>query len=335
MNITRTLCIGLLAACLTPVANAQLVSGLEGSFGSTIGPDGGLYVTERMAGRVSHIDPMTGDVATFAEGLPIPAWDIGANGAVDIAFVDGVAYVLVAVVGPALDDIFGPGAGGTDASGIYRVDGPGTVTLVADLGQWSADHPPSTGFFLTHGVQYAMDAFRGGLLVTDGHHNRVLWVSQDGDIMEFATFGNIVPTGLEVFGKTVFMAEAGPAPHLPDDGRIVAIDAKSGEVAIVAKGAPLAVDVEFGPGRTMYVLAQGDWSGMFGGDGSPADPGTGSLHRVESDGSLNEVASNLNLPTSMEFIGNTVYIVTLTGQVWAIDEPAGPPFGPPPKKHKH
>ena len=332
--------VALLATLLTPLANAQLASGLDGAFGSTVGPDGALYVTERLAGRVSHIDPWTGNVTPFADGLPIPAVDIGANGAVDVAFVDGVAYVLVTVVGPALDflaPIIGapPGFAGDDAAGIYRIDGPGTATLVADLGQWSVDNPPVGGAFIAHGVQYAMDPFRGGLLVTDGHHNRVLWVSADGDITEYATFDNVVPTGLEVFGKTVFLTLAGPVPHLPEDGRLVAIDAKSGAVTDVASGAPLAVDVEFGPGRTMYVLAQGTWTGLFGGDGSPADPVTGSLHKVESDGSLSEVAAGLNMPTSMEFIGNTAYIVSLAGDVWTVDQPSGPPFGPPPRKHNH
>jgi len=340
MKSRRIVLIALLAMLLTPLANAQLVSGLEGSFGSTVGPDGALYVTERVAGRVSRVDPWTGDVTPFADGLPIPAVDIGANGAVDVAFVDGVAYALVTVVGPGLDflaPIIGapPGFAGDDAAGIYRIDGPATATLVADLGQWSVDHPPLNPVFIAHGVQYAMDPFRGGLLVSDGHHNRILWVSPDGEITEFATFDNIVPTGLEVFGKTVFLSQAGPVPHLPENGKVVAIDAKSGMVAEVANGAPLAVDVEFGPGRTMYVLAQGIWTGLFGGDGSPADPFTGSLHKIGDDGSLTEVAAGLNMPTSMEFIGNTAYIVTLTGEVWTVDEPSGPPFGPPPRKHKH
>ena len=42
-----------------------------------------------------------------------------------------------------------------------------------------------------------MQAYRGGFLVTDGHHNRVLWVSPDGEITQVIQFGNIVPTGLE------------------------------------------------------------------------------------------------------------------------------------------
>jgi streptogramin lyase len=47
-----------------------LVAGLQGGSGSTIGPDGALYVTEGAIGRISRVDPQTGDVTTFAEGLP-------------------------------------------------------------------------------------------------------------------------------------------------------------------------------------------------------------------------------------------------------------------------
>ena len=39
----------------------RLVTGLEGGAGSTIGPDGALYVTEGAAGRISRVDPQTGD----------------------------------------------------------------------------------------------------------------------------------------------------------------------------------------------------------------------------------------------------------------------------------
>ena len=47
-----------------------LASGLSGGFGSTIGPDGALYVTEPSVGEISRIDPRTGAVTTFASGLP-------------------------------------------------------------------------------------------------------------------------------------------------------------------------------------------------------------------------------------------------------------------------
>ncbi|MCU0989779.1 MAG: ScyD/ScyE family protein [Xanthomonadales bacterium] len=322
-------------------ANAQfkLADGLAGAQGSTVGPDGALYATERLAGRISRIDPWTGDVTTFAEGLPVPAIDIGAGGATDVAFIDGVAYALVTVVGPGLDIIcviFGgsPGCAGTDAVGIYRIDGPAEVSLVADLGTFSRDNPPGTAFFLDHGVQYAMDAFRGGLLVTDGHHNRVLWVSLDGEVSVFKAFGNIVPTGLEVHGRTVFVAEAGPIPHVPADGKVVAIDAHSGAVTEVGSGAPLLVDVEYGLGRRLYALAQGEWCppgetpptcGKM--DGAPAEPNGGSLVEVNADGGFSEIVGDLNLPTSLEFIGNSAYIVNLLGEIWVIEDVSPPPFG--------
>ena len=76
--------------------------------------------------------------------------------------------------------------------------------------------------FLVTGVQYAMEHYRGGFLVTDGHHNRVYRVTLDGDVSEFITFGNTVPTGLEVHGNTIYVAEAGPVPHNPADGKVVA-----------------------------------------------------------------------------------------------------------------
>ena len=47
-----------------------LATGLEGASGSTIGPDGALYVTEGAAGRISRVDPQTGEITTFASGLP-------------------------------------------------------------------------------------------------------------------------------------------------------------------------------------------------------------------------------------------------------------------------
>ena len=55
--------------CEGPTAT-RLVTGLEGAMGSTIGPDGALYVTEGAAGRISRVDPQTGEITTFASGLP-------------------------------------------------------------------------------------------------------------------------------------------------------------------------------------------------------------------------------------------------------------------------
>lgn len=310
------------AATATPPSGepnaTRLASGLEGGSGSTIGPGGALYVTEGAAGEVSRVDPNTGDITTFASGLPTSI--VGIGGAIDVAFIGGTAYVLVTLVGPDV--------GGSDIVGIYRVDGPDSFTVIADIGAFSLDNPPDTDFFVPTGVQYALETFRGEFLVTDGHHNRVLRVTLDGDISEFKVFGNIVPTGLETLGNTVYMAQAGPVPHLPEDGKVVSFTPKSSTTTEVASGAPLLVDVERGPGRTLFALAQGDFPDGAP-DGSPALPDSGALVEVNADGTFTGVVDELDRPTSLELIGNTAYVVTLPGEVWKIDNVTEPPYGVP------
>jgi sugar lactone lactonase YvrE len=303
--------------CKAPTA-ALLVTGLASGSGSTIGPGGALYVTEGQAGRISRVDPRTGDVTTFASGLPpiIPA--VGIGGAMDIAFIGSTAYVLVILVGPDV--------GGSDVVGIYRIDGPDSYTVVADIGAFSLSNPPSTSFFVPTGVPYAIETYRGGFLVTDGHHNRVLRVTLDGEVTEWIAFSNTVPTGLAVSGNTVYMAEAGPVPHLPENGKVVSFGPKSLTATEVASGARLAVDVEFGRGRTLYALSQGMFP-VGNPEGSPAAPNTGALMQVNSDGTFSVVVDGLNQPTSLEFIKNTAYIVTLGGEIWTIDNVSCPPFG--------
>lgn len=298
-------------------AHAQLADGLLGASGSTVGPGGALYVTEGAVGRITRIDPQTGAKSTFAEGLP-PSL-IGIGGAVDIEFIGGTAYVLVSLVGP------NPFVPGTDIDGIYRVDGPNEFTVIADIGGFSSDNLPPYPVDFENGVQYAMETYRGGFLVTDGHHNRVLRVTLDGEVSEFMVFGNIVPTGLEVWGKTVYLAQAGPAPHNPEDGKVVSFGPKSTTATDVASGARLLVDVERGRGSTLFALSQGEWNGLF--PGSPAIPDDGSLVKVNADGSFTVVVDGLNLPTSLEIIDNTAYVISLDGTVMKFPDIAGPPYG--------
>jgi hypothetical protein len=293
----------------------QLLTGLEGGSGSTVGPGGALYVTESAAGRISRVDPRTGEITTFASGLPQSI--IGIGGTTDVAFIGGTAYALVTVVGPDV--------GGSDVVGIYRIDGPDSFTVVADIGAFALSNPPGFPVDIPTGVQYALETYRGGFLVTDGHHNRVYRVTRDGDVTELIAFGNIVPTGLETRGNTVYMAEAGAVPHDPVDGKVVSFEPGSSTATEVALGAPLLVDVEFGRGRDLFALSQGDFGG--GPAGAPAAPNTGSLVRVNANGTLTGVGDTLDRPTSVELIGNTAYVVTLTGEIWTVENVSGPPHG--------
>jgi len=301
--------------CQGPTATllvTGLDTGLESAKGSTVGPDGALYVTEGAVGRISRVDPLTGEVTTFASGLPPAIISIGGaiiGGAIDVAFIDNIAYALVTLVSPDV--------GGSDVDGIYRVDGPDSFTVVADIGEFNLANPPPTPFVVPTGLQYALQTYRGGFLVTDGHLNRVLRVTLDGEVTVLIAFDNIVPTGLEVRGNTIYMAEAGPVPHLPENGKVVSFEPRSPTATVVASGAPLLVDVEFGGGR-LYALSQGIFP--VGGDpGSPALPNTGALVKVTAGGTFTVITEPLDRPTSLEFIGNTAYVVTLTGEIWKID----------------
>lgn len=291
--------------------------------GSTIGPDGALYVTDGSAGEVLRINRRDGRVSTYASGLPPKAFqgqDIG--GPVDVAFMGKTAYVLVTLVsGLIFGEPFDNGNPNAK-NGLYRIERDGTATLIADLGQWSADHPPKPAFFVDTGVQFAMQPFWGGFLITDGHHNRVLWVSQGGSILEVATFGNVVPTGLETIGGLVLVTQMGPIPHTAEDGKIL-VGAAGWTPHELTGGASMLIDVEWGPRRRLYGLSQGQWDGV--GEGSRAIPSTGRLLVVGHHGELTPVADDrgqelvLDRPVSMEFVGNTAYIVSVTGDVYRIE----------------
>jgi hypothetical protein len=308
------------AAAMNPLAAptaTQLVTGLEELQGSAVGPGGALFVTAPLAGSIWRVDPKSGAVTLFASGLParFPGLDYIGSGVVDVAFIGETAYALVTGVAPDL--------GGVDTVGIYRVDGPNSFTIVADIGAWSIAHPPATGFFVPTGFQYAIEPFRGGFLVTDGHHNRVLRVTREGEITELIALGDVVPTGLAVSGNAIYVAQAGPIPHHPVDGKVVVFGPESTTAIEVAAGARLAV--EFGPGRTLFALSQGFWDGPF--EGTPAQPDTGALMRVNGDGTLTTVVGGLDRPTSVEIINNTAYVVTLSGEVWKIETISAPPYG--------
>jgi len=311
----------LLAACSRtsplagPTAPERLVTGLQNAQGSTVGPAGALFVTEPAAGRVVRIDPQSGAVTTFASGLPLPI--VGLGGVMDVAFVDGTGYVLVSLVA---SDV-----GGRDAVGLYRVDGTQNFSLVADLGAYAVANPPDTEFFVPTGVPYALEFFEGAFLVSDGHHNRVLRVTRGGEVSVFRSFGNTVPTGLDVMGGTVYMSEAGPVPHEPQTGRVVSFGAGSAPETVVASGARLLVDVEFGRGGTLFALSQGVWDEVE--PGSPARPDTGALVRGNQDGTLTVIAGTLDRPTSLEVVGDTAYVVTLGGEVWTVGNVTRPVSG--------
>ena len=64
-------------------------------------------------------------------------------------------------------------------------------------------------------------------------------------------------------------------------------------------------------------------------EGLPASPNTGRLVLVSRHGSFASVVEGLDRPTSLEFIGDTAFVTTLTGKVMRIDNVQRPRFGRP------
>jgi hypothetical protein len=301
----------------------RLVTGLKELQGSAVGPDKALYVTAPLDGTIWRVDPKTGDYTSFTTGLPkrIPDFFYIGSGVVDVAFRGKTAYALVTGVGPDLD--------GDDIVGIYRVDGPNSFSITADIGAWSIAHPPVPAFFVPTGFQYAFEPYRDGFIVTDGHHNRVLYVKLNGEITGVVAFADVVPTGLAVKENTIYVTQAGPIPHKPEEARLISFSPKAPNPIEVASAAGLEVglfvDVEFGHGNNLFTLAQGIWDGPF--EGAPAQPNTGALLLLKPDGNFTVVIDRLNQPTSMEFIGNKAYVVSLAGEIWEINNVSSSPYG--------
>jgi hypothetical protein len=162
-----------------------------------------------------------------------------------------------------------------------------------------------------------MEAYRGGFLVTDGHANRVLQVTLDGEVRTVLQLGNVVPLGLDLVDRTVYLALAGPVPHLPEDGQVLSFHVRSADPELVASGGRLLIDVEAGR-HALYALAQGDFP-EGAPEGSPALPDTGQLLVANRDGGLDVVAGGLDRPTSMELVDGNAYVVTYDGEVWRVD----------------
>ncbi|PRY68319.1 hypothetical protein B0I08_10421 [Glaciihabitans tibetensis] len=271
-----------------------LASGLNGTGGSAIGPDGALYVTDRVAGEVIRVNTTTGEKSTFATGLPPPLSMSG--GPIDIAFVGQVAYVLVADVDA--------GPGGDRVNGIYRIDDRDSWTVVADLGAFTRANPPHNPVTLMEELAPAIEPVQHGFLVTDGQRERLLAVTREGEVSVLLTFGNVTPTGIARLGRSVYIAQTGSMPYGAERGRVVGILGGESEAVQVASGDSPLVDVEFAGCDALYALSRG-----YALPGATALPRTGRLLRVNGDGSLSRVVGGLDLPTSVEFADGAAFVV--------------------------
>ena len=92
------------------------------------------------------------------------------------------------------------------------------------------------------------------------------------------------------------MGEAGPIPHLPQNGKVVTFLPGDRTAEDVASGAPLITDVEFGHKHKLYAVSQGLWTlpNIPENEGKPASHNSGKLVRVNGDGTFTTVVGPLD-----------------------------------------
>jgi plastocyanin len=325
-----------LFALLTPfgavsgaqTANLVAVGNLVNPRGIAFDADGALIVAEAGAGgeQISGEVPApvgpyaggtTGQVSRVEDGCPSPV----ATGLPSARGAGGEALgpSAVAVIG---DRIFVLVAGGGGAhgnpdqpAGIYEVTS-GSPSLLADLGAWLRANPveqPPEDDLDPDGVWFGMvaDAAGEALWVTESNSEQIARVSLSGEIARVADLStdDQVPTAIAAgpdgslfvgnFTSEPFSAGRASVIRVQPDGTTET--AWTGLTMVTG----LAVD---GEGR----LYAAEFSG--GRDEPPYfEPGTGRIVRQTGADSLEEVATQVNLPGGIAFgLDGVLYVTSPT-----------------------
>ncbi|MFN8637034.1 MAG: ScyD/ScyE family protein [Chloroflexota bacterium] len=293
--------------------NAMAVaSGLVNPRGFTFAPDGALVVAEAGAvpegfeaphgpptpmflpattktGRVSKIDPSTGQRTSLIEGLPSAASSFGDTlGPVNVAYLGTDLYVLISA---------GPVHGWPNyPSGVYKANADGTVRLVANLDAFNSKNP--TAFIAPDDEisnPYDMVAADGALWITDGNRAQVYKVTPDGTITRVADLstGHPVTTGIAAApGGGVITVELTAVPYVQGSARVMKIG-PTGESSVVARAATAGTGLAVASDGTIFVVEHAESLGR-----PPfLSPGTGRVAKLTADGKLETVAGGLMWPT--------------------------------------
>lgn len=315
---------------LTPTV---VTTGLENPRGITFGPDRRLYVAEGglggtrstvgrcpqvpapvgpylggFTGRISAVDVTTGVRTTVVRNLPSNVTAAAGGGfassVADVAFLHGTLYALIAGAGCS------HGLAGTFNS-IDRISAPGIATPIVNLSQFLVTHPvahPDPGDFEPDGSWYSLEAAGDALYAVEPNHGEVDIVRPDGGISRLvdvsATQGHIVPTALtSFFGQFLFGNLNTFVPSSPGKAGIFLLT-RWGQLLQIASGLTAVTGVAEHNGR-IYALES--FTGFF----APAPPvaNTGTVVRLENDGSWSKIVGGLSFPTAMTFGDhNTLYI---------------------------
>ena len=312
-----------------PAAHVSVVAtGLNDPRGLAFGPNKHLYVAEAGSGGgtlstigicdqiQSPVGPAHGSAtarilefgpdATYtvvADHLPSteasPAIGGDKQGIADLTFVGN--HLL------ALESGAGCSHGHTDAdNGVFTVN-PWGLSMLADLSAWLLANPGAKGAeqprnpdYEPDGTWYSMVFDQGRLYAVEPNHGLLVSVHPTNGSVTlerdlFATFGDHTYTTLAVDRGDLYIGTLGRivfGPGGPDLGASFAAGvyrlSRNGSAAQIASGLRAVLGLAFDESHRLYVLQ----SPIF-------VPGTGSLVRLDPDGSIVPIVSGLTFPSAL------------------------------------
>jgi hypothetical protein len=305
--------------------------------GLKFGPDGYLYVAEGglggtnastglcgqvvppvgpytwgSTGRISKISP-TGVRTTVAENLPSsqtsPAAGSLVSSVADVAFIGNTLYALLGGAGCSHGYPSEP-------NGVIKVNANGTWNLIANLSDWSINHPvanPDEDGYEPDGTWYSMINVQEDLYAVEPNHGELVRVKTNGQVNRVidisATQGHIIPTAL-AYHDDFYIGNLNLFPIIPGSSGIFKVT-QAGGIQKLESGLTAVLGLVFDNEDNMYVLEMSTMAG-------DPEPYTGKIIRIEPSGVQKEIVTGLFFPTGMT--------IGPDGNLYVSNKGFGPPY---------